>query len=251
MNDTVLFQLSAKLKMMFQTLFDTTISLKVVVEKHYEQSEPIDVKEVVSCFTTDAIASWAFGIKCNSLGNSRSEFRETGKLFMDNIGTRAALSFLIPHKLLHFFNIRLMSRTVERYFIDTVANVVKYRENNNIIRKDMIHLLMQLKNEEQNTEDETLNGNSNKTGDSLTLNQIAAQCFIFFMAGFDTSASTMTMALLELALHQDIQNTVREEIKSKIAENDGILDYDTVMKMKYFDSVICGKPFNFFFFSVT
>lgn len=47
---------------------------------------------------------------------------------------------------------------------------------------------------------------------------LAAQCFIFFLAGFDTVATTMTFMAHELAINPDIQQKLYEEIVG--TEND-------------------------------
>lgn len=71
---------------------------------------------------------------------------------------------------------------------------------------------------------------------------MASNAFIFFVAGFETTASTMSYCLYELALNQDIQVELREQIKQTLNENDGKLTYDIVKdNMKYLDMVLNGK----------
>ncbi|XP_011706829.1 PREDICTED: probable cytochrome P450 6a13, partial [Wasmannia auropunctata] len=64
-----------------------------------------------------------------------------------------------------------------------------------------------------------------------------AQSYAFFVAGFETSATTATFALYELALHQNIQEKVRKEI-DKILMKYGNLTYDSVNKITYLHKVI-------------
>ena len=70
---------------------------------------------------------------------------------------------------------------------------------------------------------------------------LTAQAFVFFAAGFETSSTTISNALLELALHPDMQNKLRNEIKEEIERNDGKLTYECVKNMKYLDKVFKGK----------
>ena len=51
----------------------------------------------------------------------------------------------------------------------------------------------------------------------------------------------MSNALLELALHPDMQNKLRDEIKEEIERNDGKLTYDGIKNMKYLDKIFKGK----------
>lgn len=71
---------------------------------------------------------------------------------------------------------------------------------------------------------------------------LASNAFIFFVAGFETTASTMSYCLYELALNRDIQEELREQIKQTLNENDGKLNYDVVKdNMKYLDMVLNGE----------
>lgn len=73
---------------------------------------------------------------------------------------------------------------------------------------------------------------------------LAAQTFIFFAAGFETSSTTISNALYELALNHDIQDKLREEIEHFAAKNDGEWKYETIKQMQYLDKVFQGKYYN-------
>ena len=70
---------------------------------------------------------------------------------------------------------------------------------------------------------------------------LAAQALIFFAAGFQTSSTTMSHILYELAQDQDMQNKLRNEIKEEILNNDGKLTYESVNNMKFLNQVFKGK----------
>lgn len=77
----------------------------------------------------------------------------------------------------------------------------------------------------------------------LTDALITAQAFVFFAAGFETSASTISHALLELAQNQDIQDRLRKEIKESLKANNHSVTYDSVKEMKYLDMVFQGTAY--------
>lgn len=79
-------------------------------------------------------------------------------------------------------------------------------------------------------------------GDTLTVEEMAAQCFVFFLGGFETSSTVMTFCLYELALNTTLQEKTREEIKKVLAKHDDKITYDATMETSYLDQVINGKP---------
>jgi cytochrome P450 family 6 len=73
------------------------------------------------------------------------------------------------------------------------------------------------------------------------MNSLSAQAFVFFLGGYETSSTTMTFCLYELALHQEIQNRLRDEIDVVLQEYDGKLTYESIQEMEYLDKVVSGK----------
>lgn len=75
----------------------------------------------------------------------------------------------------------------------------------------------------------------------MTTTLLAAQAFVFFAAGFETSSTTISNALYELALNPDIQDKLREEINEYDTKNDGEWRYETIKEMVYLDKVFKGR----------
>lgn len=69
--------------------------------------------------------------------------------------------------------------------------------------------------------------------------EITAQCFIFFFAGFETVSTAMTFLAYELVRNPDIQDKLRteiDEVNESLKGED--LNYEALHKMKYLDQVI-------------
>lgn len=67
--------------------------------------------------------------------------------------------------------------------------------------------------------------------------------FQFFLAGFETSATTLTFALYELAQphNKHIQDKARAEINTVLRKYDGQLTYEGLNEMSYIDQIIKGS----------
>jgi cytochrome P450 family 6 len=123
-----------------------------------------------------------------------------------------------------------------------VKKTVAYREKNNVYRKDFLHLLLQLKNKGKITDEESVVANGDKGKEiALTINELAAQVFVFFAAGYETSSTTMTFTLFELSQNHNLQDKLRQEINSVLAKHNNQITYDAIMEMTYMDQVINGN----------
>ncbi|KAJ4428355.1 hypothetical protein ANN_24374 [Periplaneta americana] len=72
----------------------------------------------------------------------------------------------------------------------------------------------------------------------FTDNVLASQAFIFFLAGFETSSTTLSYCLYELSLNPDIQAKLRDEIDATLEKCDGKITYDAIQGMRYLDKVV-------------
>ena len=73
---------------------------------------------------------------------------------------------------------------------------------------------------------------------------IASQAFLFFVAGFETSSSTLSFCLLELAINPEIQQRLSIEIDTTLEKCKGLITYDAIQNMPYLDKVVNGESFD-------
>lgn len=105
--------------------------------------------------------SVAFGISCDSFKEPNNEFRYWGKKIFDPKPLWNALILFAP-QILNFFSISYTEKSVTKFFTNMFKQTVKYRESNNIERKDFLNLLIQLmKNGYVDADDESLSNNVN------------------------------------------------------------------------------------------
>lgn len=218
---------------MFQTILNCSKEFNNCLDESINKQEPINIKKYALQYTTDVIASCAFGIECNCFKNTPSDFiRYTSKLFdptfMDKF--KFFIAYMFP-KFAKFIKMRATNKDVHNFFVNLVKNTVEHREKHKIVRNDFLQILMELKYKETNKQ-------------ALTLMEITAQAFLIYVAGFETSSNTISFCVLELAKNLDIQEKVRKEIVETLNKYDGNICYDALMEMHYLEKNILGMKYN-------
>ena len=85
----------------------------------------------------------------------------------------------------------------------------------------------------------TANEDSTEKGLSkLTDEEIIGQCQIFLFAGYETSSNTLAYITHQLALNQNVQDKLREEIKEAVKRNPESSLYDLSHDIDYLDCVM-------------
>ncbi|KAL7026355.1 hypothetical protein ACKWTF_013886 [Chironomus riparius] len=225
---------SGKMRMMYPIIESFSSDLVNLIESLSSNKDGIDVKNVCTRFTADVIGSCGFGLECNAMRDENTEMMRMGKFF-DITDTKIRLNFFFVNIFQSFakkLNMKITPQFITDFFLPMIKETFEYREKNDVNRNDFLSLLMQIKKYGKLKDEEMENVGT------LTFNELAAQAFIFFVAGFETSSTTMTMALYELAYRYDIQEKLRIEIEEVVSRHDGIISYDAISEMTYLDQVI-------------
>lgn len=140
----------SKMRLMFDLLTEcgqtSTKSLKEEIEKTGENS--YEMRELLSKFTVDMIATCAFGLSVDSFKNPENDFQKIAQvstnLTKSIIGLKFVAYQMIP-KFMSFFKIQLFPSYVKDFFTETIIDTMRIREEQGIVRHDMINLLIQAK----------------------------------------------------------------------------------------------------------
>nr|XP_046472608.1 cytochrome P450 6A1-like isoform X1 [Neodiprion pinetum] len=218
---------TGKMKHMFALILECADYFEKYIHILAEKGEPIDCREITAKFTTDVIGSSAFGLQMNAIGDEDSEFRKMGrKVFEISLKARIVQIMRTAAPWLYeLIGISTLPLDVQQFFTSSLKETMDYRMKNDFRRGDLVDMLIEIKN------------NPEKLDFELTDALITAQAFVFFLAGFETSSTTISHALLELAQYQDIQDRLRKEIKESLKSNNHSVTYDSVKEMKYLDMV--------------
>lgn len=243
-----------KMRLMFDLVTDCSDQVsKHFLEKCLDGSKIVlDMKDTFSRFTNDVIATCSFGIQVDSFKHPENDFFTIGKSVTNFNQFFTVIKFMIFRtmpKVANALKLRLMDGKITTFFESLILDTMRVREAENIVRPDMINLVMQVRQGGlKESKEEDINdgfatvtehniGKSEKT--VWSDNELVAQCLMFFFAGFDTSSTLLSFLTIELALNPDIQTKLCNEI-DQVADSlhDGKLSYEVLQSMKYLDMVV-------------
>ncbi|XP_061401516.1 probable cytochrome P450 6a21 [Musca vetustissima] len=227
---------SGKMKFMFPTVTQVAKEMIGVLGNLVDEKEGsvVEIKELMARFTTDVIGTCAFGIECSSLKDPNAEFRVMGsRSLVEHKHNRLIIGFMISCcELARKLHMKQTPDDIEEFFMRIVRETVEYREKNNIRRNDFMDMLIDLKNKK------LIKSEHGDELTNLTLEEIAAQAFVFFNAGFETSSTTLSFALYELAKHPEVQDRARKEVMEKLDKYQGELSYECMKEMTYLEQIL-------------
>lgn len=253
----------SKMRQMFELVSDCANDVVHTFLAKAKANNVIDIemKDFFSRYTNDVIASCAFGLKVNSFMNPENEFYVNGRKMMNFTGFSMMLRMFLLIKLPwigRLFKLEFSEMSTAKLFKSIILDAMNMRKKQNIYRPDMINIMMEVREGNLKYPVEDNNNKSNKMEadgfatveesdvgrTSVTQkwndNEIVAQCLLFFVAGFETSSTMLTLTSYELVANPDIQQKLYEEIVQTNEDvNGNPITYDILQKMKYMDQVIC------------
>ncbi|XP_062137476.1 probable cytochrome P450 6a23 [Drosophila sulfurigaster albostrigata] len=221
---------SGKMKHMLPIVLRVAEEMSKVFNEKLPSAKELEITDLVGRYTADVIGTCAFGLNCNSQRGANADFVDIGKRAVTERRYYGLLDFFIfgfP-KLSRRLHLKITTEEVSDFYTRIVRETIDYRLKTKEKRNDFMDMLIEMyqKHQEGNTED------------GLSFEELAAQAFIFFVAGFETSSTTMGFALYELAQHQDIQDKLRAQIKEVLAKHNNEFSYDNIKEMELLEQVV-------------
>jgi len=224
--------------------------------------EMFDLKEEMGKYSLDAIASTVFGVDTSCLGSTKdSEFvRNVKAIFELTPGVAVKLFMVFPFieksrtlSLLRKFLVqsglaeylKFIKHDENLFFIKVVESAIRQRRETNVKRNDLIDMMIEALDSSMpggDEEDDHANDQFEKDSKILGLGQsksnlnednIIATAIVLLLAGYDTTALTMSNALYQLTLNPECQRRLQEELADANIE-----DYSVLQNLPYLDAVL-------------
>lgn len=260
---------SGKLRAMQRLMGDCVQKLVDYFEKTASGDGIFSPKEVMAGYTIDVIASTSFATETNANGTDShgNSFVRNG-LALFRMNPLKILSFLLmPRWVNDLFGVRIQFPDPPfRFFEKLAREIVKQRKEalnsktqQSSSKNDFVQLLMnasvgegELKdgdyskltanadNDVEITESLSEATSSKKPSSKQKLSdlEVIGQSVFFLIAGFETSSSVLHHIIFELALHEDVQERLSEDLQNSLKRFGG----DT-SSAEYFDTVMNGVPY--------
>lgn len=234
---------SQKMRTIFSTLLDLNGPLLKHIEEMTNTDQTVECYNLAANHTTNGIISVTFGVYINCFADPENPFRKYGRRISEpnfKNTLRTICSVLCP-TLKRLLGVHNIDRDAEDFMYDLMKQLIKLRETKNIVRNDFFHLLVELLNTGNvRLDDEWNTVITNENTKSFTLEQMTAQALVFYVAGSETSATTISFCLYEMAKNAEIQQLLCDEIDSVLIQNDGQFTYGSINGMKYLECCIDG-----------
>ncbi|KAE9535944.1 hypothetical protein AGLY_007845 [Aphis glycines] len=221
---------SGKLKLTHDQIVACSDELMRFITAKIKENDQLEVKEIMSKYSTDVIGTCAFGLKLDTVKNDDSDFRKYGRQIIQTnfrIILIQILSLMSP-RLTKLLGISEFSPDASNFYESVLNEVIRYREANGIVRHDVAQSLIEARKQ--------LVLNSTEK-DGFTEQDIVANAILMFLAGFEPVSSTLSFCLYQLAINQNIQDKMRDEMNSKLKEHEQ-MNNDFLMDLHYTDMVL-------------
>lgn len=209
----------------------------------------VDAYELFLKFSNDLTLNHAYGIEVNSFDESGSEFYRMAQISFLSAKMAAFKYFgaAISTTFSHMFKITFFKDETKEFYMKLMKDTVEYREKHNIVHVDVLYLLKEAQKGRVHVDNETkgvgLQGEdigTNYVPPKITDEDILIQLLGLFLANFESFATFISNLAFELAVNPDVQERLIEEIDETWRQSNGIITYDYLVNMKYFE-MVCNE----------
>ncbi|XP_060083510.1 cytochrome P450 3A24-like isoform X2 [Ylistrum balloti] len=199
------------------------------IEKKIKEDEDIDMKKFIGGFTMDVIATTAFGLDVDSQNNPNDPFTENAQAYSDP----KSLAFIV-----------IIVSGASAFFKRVTEKAMKERRKSPGEYHDFLGIMVNAEaGNEKSEQEETVTApegdsvnQSALTSNTLTEDHVTAQAILFFLAGYDTTANTLSFLIYHLAIYPEVCDRLLLEIDETLQGESP--NYDNVANLSYMEMCI-------------
>ncbi|CAK1599619.1 unnamed protein product [Parnassius mnemosyne] len=225
---------ASRLKMITELMNMNSKELVSKIRRDYiNNNKPVNLKELFSMYTSDTVAYSVFGIRVSVLKDEDSPlWYITNHMIKWTFwrGFEFTMIFFVP-AIASLLKLQFFSRAATDYIKKIFWSVAEGREKKQKSNyKDLVEHLLKLK------ENLKLPAES---GSELADNLMLAQAAVFILGSIETSSTTLSYFLHELAHHPKEQEKLYNEVIAAMQRSGKeVLNYDELVDLKYLSSCI-------------
>ncbi|XP_055047032.2 cytochrome P450 3A40 [Misgurnus anguillicaudatus] len=209
--------------------------IKNMMKRDLKQS--VKIKDAVASYSLDVVTSSSFSVDIDSINNPDDPFVGNIKKFFQFsfFSPLFLLLTLFPPaaNILAKMGITLFSRSAMDFFYSALKKIKDDHNKESSGRVDFLKLMIQSQISDDQAEDTT----SDQPVKGLTDHEILSQSFIFILGGYETTSTTLSFLLYNLATNPDSLQKLVKEIDANFPVNTPIT-YEALMKMDYLEMCI-------------
>ncbi|XP_017779587.1 PREDICTED: probable cytochrome P450 6a23 [Nicrophorus vespilloides] len=201
--------------------------LKYIEETCTNDVACLEMKDLATRFTSENVASCAFGLEGNSFIDPDAKFKVIGRQLTEPSfisGLKMVLIMAVP-MMAKVFRVKFFTDDVTAFLKNIVVETLKYRKDNGIFRNDFLDFMTTLRAKINNEKE-------------FNENEITAHAGGFFIDGYETSAIVISYALYEMAANPEEQERLKANIDEVLEKYNGELTYEAIQEMEYLDLVL-------------
>ncbi|CAN7937282.1 unnamed protein product [Ixodes hexagonus] len=225
---------AAKMKQMTEIMNACTDEFVSVLDDYGKEDKVVDMFKVAQGLSLDVITKCALAWQVDCQRDPDEPLlRELRNIFLssDNIVTRASFWFPSLNKLIEALHPFTEFAKTHTKITENLRRVVQLRRSGESPEvPDMLQLML----DAQTEKDGTTGGKDEKLIEDRLL---IANCFIFLLGGFDTTADSLAYIMHVLAKYPEEQDRILREM-AEAFPNEKKLGYDELHKLKRLDMVI-------------
>ncbi|XP_047999082.1 cytochrome P450 6B2-like [Leguminivora glycinivorella] len=237
---------SAKMKNMFYLIQERTKEFEKLLAKEIGFNPTHEVRCFMGRFTMDCIGSCIFGIATKVMSEEKNNpFRMMGETVTD-FHPQRVLKMNVRNvwpNVYYLLGMRIFGDEVTNFFMNLIKGVFVSRNNTPGSRNDFIDFILGFKTNTCLTGDgikslKSGNDVNGKVSIPVDDEMLVAQTFVFFAAGFETSATTMNFTLYELSKHPEVLKRVQKEVDDYLVKTGGQVTFECISDLPYLEACV-------------